>query len=78
MYQTTLSHRRYHFPDLRSLMAKATPARSGDYLAGIGAESAEERMAARMALADLPLTTFLNQTLIPGRTHECLVFERYG
>lgn len=70
MYQTTLSHRRYHFPDLRSLMAKATPARSGDYLAGIGAESAEERMAARIALADLPLTTFLNQTLIPYEQDE--------
>ena len=51
MFKTTLAHRTYHFADLKSLMAKATPPRSGDYLAGIGAESAEERMAARMALA---------------------------
>ena len=70
MYKTTLAHRSYQFADLRSLMAKATPARSGDYLAGIGAESAEERMAARMALADLPLTTFLNEALIPYEQDE--------
>ncbi|RLM24869.1 ethanolamine ammonia-lyase [Brenneria alni] len=65
MYQTTLSHRSYRFNDLRELMAKASPARSGDILAGVAAESAEERMAARMALADLPLDTFLQQALIP-------------
>ncbi|CNC47089.1 Ethanolamine ammonia-lyase heavy chain [Yersinia frederiksenii] len=70
MYQTTLSHRRYHFGDLRDLMAKASPARSGDYLAGVAAESAEERMAARMALADLPLKTFLQQMLIPYEQDE--------
>ncbi|MGL6050817.1 MAG: ethanolamine ammonia-lyase subunit EutB, partial [Aeromonas salmonicida] len=65
MYRTQLSHHGYQFPDLRTLMAKATPARSGDYLAGVAAHSAEERMAARMALADLPLKTFLNEALIP-------------
>lgn len=70
MYQTTLSHRRYHFGDLRDLMAKASPARSGDYLAGVAADSAEERMAARMALADLPLKTFLQQMLIPYEQDE--------
>jgi hypothetical protein len=48
-------------PALRELLAKATPARSGDYLAGVAAGSAEERVAAQMALADLPLTTFLNE-----------------
>ena len=70
MYQSTVSQHSYQFADLRSLMAKATPARSGDYLAGIAAQSAEERMAAKMALADLPLTTFLQQPLIPYEQDE--------
>ncbi|ATA23173.1 ethanolamine ammonia-lyase [Brenneria goodwinii] len=70
MYQTTLSHRSYRFNDLRELMAKASPARSGDVLAGVAAESAEERMAARMALADLPLDIFLQQALIPYEQDE--------
>lgn len=70
MYRTQLSHHGYQFPDLRTLMAKATPARSGDYLAGVAAHSAEERMAARMALADLPLKTFLNEALIPYEQDE--------
>ncbi|WP_265448533.1 ethanolamine ammonia-lyase subunit EutB, partial [Aeromonas salmonicida] len=70
MYRTQLSHHVYQFPDLRTLMAKATPARSGDYLAGVAAHSAEERMAARMALADLPLKTFLNEALIPYEQDE--------
>ena len=48
MYRSTLAHHSYQFADLRSLMAKATPARSGDYLAGVAAQSAEERMAAKM------------------------------
>ena len=70
MYRSTVSQHSYQFADLRSLMAKATPARSGDYLAGIAAQSAEERMAAKMALADLPLTTFLQQPLIPYEQDE--------
>jgi ethanolamine ammonia-lyase large subunit len=49
----------YLFCDLKDLMAKATPARSGDYLAGVAAGSAEERVAAQMALAAVPLTVFL-------------------
>ncbi|MDY7573179.1 ethanolamine ammonia-lyase subunit EutB [Actimicrobium sp. CCI2.3] len=53
------------FRDLKDLMAKATPARSGDTLAGVAAGSAEERVLAQMALADLPLSTFLNEVLIP-------------
>ncbi|WP_409306934.1 ethanolamine ammonia-lyase subunit EutB [Pectobacterium sp. B1J-3] len=70
MYQTTLSHRRYRFHDLRELMAKASPARSGDFLAGVAAQSSEERMAARMALAELPLNEFLQQALIPYEQDE--------
>ncbi len=60
----------YQFRDLRDLMAKATPARSGDYLAGVAAGSAEERVAAQMALAALPLTTFLNEVLVPYESDE--------
>jgi ethanolamine ammonia-lyase large subunit len=62
--------RTYLFRDLKDLMAKATPARSGDYLAGIAASSAEERVAAQMALADLPLALFLNQLLVPYEDDE--------
>ena len=56
--------------DLRQLMAKASPARSGDYLAEVAAESAEERMAARIALADVPLKAFLQQVLVPYEQDE--------
>ena len=70
MYKCNLAHRSYHFATLGSLMAKATPARSGDYLAGVAAESAEERMAAKWALADLPLKVFLQQPLIPYEEDE--------
>ena len=62
--------RTYTFPDLKTLMARASPARSGDDLAGISAQSDEERMAARLCLADLPLTVFLEQPLIPYEDDE--------
>ena len=62
--------RTYRFPDLRTLLAKASPPRSGDYLAGLAAEEDSERVAARMALADTPLKTFLNEALIPYETDE--------
>jgi ethanolamine ammonia-lyase large subunit len=55
----------YRFNSLATLLARATPARAGDALAGIAAQSAEERVAAQMALADLPLDTFLSETVIP-------------
>jgi len=55
----------YRFADLRTLLARASPLRSGDALAGVAAQSAEERMAARMALADLPLSVFLTEAVIP-------------
>jgi ethanolamine ammonia-lyase large subunit len=60
----------YTFADLRELMAKATPPRSGDVLAGIAAESAEERVAAQFALADLPLAHFLSEQVIPYESDE--------
>jgi ethanolamine ammonia-lyase large subunit len=56
--------------DLKTLLAKASPARSGDQLAGIAAASAEERVAAQMQLADTPLRRFLEEPLIPYETDE--------
>lgn len=70
MYRTTIGQRTYQFPDLKSLMAKASPARSGDYLAGVAAATAEERMAAKICLADLPLKAFLENALIPYEEDE--------
>ena len=55
----------HRFADLKTLLARASPLRSGDVLAGVAARSAEERMAARMALADLPLVAFLNEAVVP-------------
>ena len=69
-YRQRLGQRSYVFPDLKALLAKASPPRSGDALAGIAAASAEERVAAQMALAELPLTTFLAEALIPYETDE--------
>ena len=70
MYHATIGTTRYAFPDLAALMAKATPLRSGDMLAGIAAASGEERVAAQVALADLPLRTFLNEQVVPYETDE--------
>ncbi|QEL54352.1 ethanolamine ammonia-lyase subunit EutB [Chromobacterium paludis] len=69
-YAITIGPRRYRFDDLKTLMARASPLRSGDQLAGLAAASAEERVAAQMCLADLPLTIFLNQALIPYEEDE--------
>jgi ethanolamine ammonia-lyase large subunit len=69
-YKTTIGHHHYVFDDLKTLMAKATPLRSGDELAGIAAENATERVAAQMALADLPLKTFLNEALVDYESDE--------
>lgn len=69
-YRVAIGTRSYLFSDLKELMAKATPPRSGDRLAGLAAESMEEMMAARMALADLPLRTFLHEALIPYEADE--------
>ena len=64
-YSHTLGVRRHAFEDLRTLLACASPARSGDALAGIAADSEERRMAARLALADVPLARFLDEPLVP-------------
>lgn len=60
----------WQFTDLKDLLAKATPARSGDFLAGVAATSAEQRVAAQMALAELPLATFLQDALVPYESDE--------
>src|ERR1700761_2625365 len=70
VYRHTIDATAYVFGDLRELMAKASPPRSGDRLAGIAAGSAEEMIAARMALADVPLTQFLQETVIPYEDDE--------
>ena len=69
-YQHTLDSRVWHFDDLKTLLAKASPYRSGDVLAGVAAESPVERTAARMALAELPLVRFLEEPMIPGEEDE--------
>jgi ethanolamine ammonia-lyase large subunit len=65
VYRHVIGATSYVFGDLRDLLAKATPPRSGDRLAGIAAGSAEETIAARIALADVPLKQFLNEAVIP-------------
>ena len=62
--------RSYGFADLRELMAKATPERAGDQLAGVAAHSGEERAVAQITLADVPLRRFLNEALIPYEDDE--------
>jgi len=66
----TVNSHTYHFADLKDLLAKATPFRSGDALAGVAADTYEQRVAAQFALADLPLKTFLNEAIIPYETDE--------
>ena len=69
-HAATVNGTRYTFPNLHTLLARATPPRSGDTLAGIAAASASERVAAQLALADLPLRAFLNEAVIPYETDE--------
>lgn len=78
-FSANLGHQRYVFTDLSMLLAKATPARSGDYLAGIAASSHEERVAAQFALADVPLVHFLNELVIPYEADEVsrLIVDRH-
>src|ERR1700759_878908 len=70
IYRHAIAAHSYVFEDLRDLLAKASPPRSGDRLAGIAADSAEEMVAARMALANVPLTQFLKEAVIPYESDE--------
>jgi ethanolamine ammonia-lyase large subunit len=84
-YQHTIQNKTYQFDNLRTLLAKATSFRSGDALAGVAATSYEERVAAQMTLADVPLKTFLQEAIIPYEkdeitrliidTHDQIAFE---
>ena len=69
-YRHRLGSELYSFADLRTLLAKASPLRSGDQLAGLAAENDRERVAAKMALAQVPLTTFLNEAMIDYESDE--------
>ena len=69
-YKYVLGQRTFEFIDLKDLMAKATPVRSGDRLAGVAAENSEQRAVAQMLLAELPLKTFLQDLLIPYESDE--------
>jgi len=70
MYVATIGAHRYRFRDLATLLAKASPLRSGDQLAGLSADTCEERVAAQYVLADLPLTTFLHEHVVSYETCE--------
>jgi ethanolamine ammonia-lyase large subunit len=70
VYAHSIGGRTYRFPDLKTLLAKASPARSGDVLAGLAAEDDSERVAAQMALGDTPLKAFLNEALVPYEEDE--------
>ncbi|MGH1356234.1 MAG: ethanolamine ammonia-lyase subunit EutB [Thalassovita sp.] len=70
LYRTALAGETYHFDTLARLMAAATPARSGDTLAGLAAATDVERVAAQIVLADVPLQTFLHETVIPYETDD--------
>ena len=69
----------WRFADLKTLLARATPARSGDRLAGVAAQTDRERVAAQMALAELPLRHFLNEAVIPYEEDEVtrLIMDRH-
>jgi ethanolamine ammonia-lyase large subunit len=69
-YRSTIGNVVYHFEDLRTVLAKASPARSGDDLAGLSAASAEERVAAQIALSEIPLKTFLAEPVVPYESDE--------
>jgi ethanolamine ammonia-lyase large subunit len=79
VYRQVIGANSYVFADLRELLARATPPRSGDRLAGVAAESAEQMIAARMALADVPLKQFLNEAVIPYEDDEVtrLIFDTH-
>ena len=78
-YAHTVGAVTYRFPDLRTLLAKATPARAGDSLAGLAAPTAEERVAAQMTLAEVPLAAFLSEPVVPYEADEVtrLILDRH-
>lgn len=79
IYRHIIGNVSFVFDDLRDLLAKASPPRSGDRLAGIAADSAEQMVAARMALANLPLRQFFSEMVIPYEADEVtrLIADRH-
>ena len=79
LLQHTIDSVTYIFRDLKDLLAKATPVRSGDELAGVAAMSSVERVAAQMTLADLPLSVFLAEAIVPYESDEVtrLIFDSH-
>ena len=69
-FSHTIGTRTYGFRDLKDLMAKATPSRSGDYLAGVAAGSSEQRVEAQMTHPAIPLGTFFQEVIIPSDSYE--------
>ena len=69
-FHHTVGTERFTFSDLRTLMARASPRRSGDELAGVAAHSSQQRVAAQMALAELPLAHFLQELVVPYEDDE--------
>jgi ethanolamine ammonia-lyase large subunit len=69
-YAETVGGTRYVFADLKTLLARATPPRSGDRLAGLEAADMTERVAAQLALADLPLRCLIEDPVLPYETDE--------
>jgi len=78
-YRLAMGGKHFGFPDLKTLMAKASPLRSGDQLAGVAAENAEERVAAQLCLAEVPLAAFLEDPLVPYESDEVtrLILDRH-
>jgi ethanolamine ammonia-lyase large subunit len=79
-YRFTIRQHNYVFHDLKTLLAKASPHRSGDVLAGLAAHSYQQLVAAQMALADVPLKAFLNEAIIPYETDDVtrLIFDTHS
>jgi ethanolamine ammonia-lyase large subunit len=79
MYHVACRQTSYRFSDLKVLMGKATPPRSGDILAGVAATTAEENVAAKMALADVPLKQFLTEAVVPYESDDVtrLIIDRH-
>ena len=78
-FSHTIRGRTYRFDSLKAVLAKASPLRSGDTLAGIAADSDLERAAAKFALADVPLTMFLIDAVIPYEDDDVsrLIFDTH-
>ncbi|MFT7364400.1 MAG: ethanolamine ammonia-lyase large subunit, partial [Algoriphagus sp.] len=68
VYQHTVGNFNFSFPDLKTVLAKASPEKSGDQMAGLAANSEQERIAAKLVLADIPMKLFLNEEIIPSET----------